>query len=154
MNQLDQIKTIVEPILLENGLRLYSLNWTKFQHMKALEISVISDEGVLDIDHIAQISEPISEALDASELISFEYLLDIGSAGAERELALDELDGSLGKYVYVKFKNPIQGADGVYGDLIEVDQSSMTIEYRVKQAKKSIQLVKENVAKIRLAVKV
>lgn len=154
MDQLDQIKAIVEPILLENGLRLYSMNWTKFQHMKALEISVITTEGELDIDRIAQVSEPISEALDDSELISFEYLLDIGSAGAERELAFDELDGALGKYVYVKFKNPLQGADSVYGDLVAVDESSMTIEYRVKQAKKRIQLDKEKVAKIRLAVKV
>ncbi|NLC04920.1 MAG: ribosome maturation factor RimP [Erysipelothrix sp.] len=154
MNNLDQIKAIIEPLLNQHDFKLFSISWSKFQHMKTLEILVYHDDKAVDLDGIAQVSELLSSAIDESNLVEEEYLLDIGSAGAERELELDQLDESLNKYVFVKFRNPLQGADSVYGDLVEINQDSITIEYRVKHAKKKIELDKENVAKIRLAVKV
>lgn len=154
MRQLEQLKTLIEPLLERRDVKVYRMTWGKIHHQKSLEILLTSDSTTLDLDLIAEVSETISTTIDEHNLFDFEYILDIGSAGAEREFSLEEAQEHLSQYVFVKFKDPIMGADSVYGSLDSIDDNSITIAYRVKQATKKIQLEKKNVAQIRRAVRV
>lgn len=122
-------------------------------HQRVLDIALTKNGGLPDLNQISEVSNPISEAIDESNLFDFEYILDIGTPGAERELSFDELEDVLHSYVFVKFKNPTAGADSVYGDLVSLNDDSIVIEYRVKHTKKTIELKKENIARINLAIK-
>lgn len=154
MEQMQNIKDLLQPILNEFGLNLFKISWTKIEHLRALEVLIYDKEKPMSLDDIAKVSEKLSEVLDEANLFDFEYMLDIGSAGAEREFLLSEANEYLEKYVYAKFKNPVMGGDSVFGYLRSVSDTHIVIEYQVKQAKKKIELEKENIASIRLAVKV
>ncbi|NLW28974.1 MAG: ribosome maturation factor RimP [Erysipelothrix sp.] len=154
MTQIEEIKQLITPVVSQQELSIYSVRFTKLGHQRVLEILLMDKEGQLTLEQAETVTQSISELLDSLESLGDEYLLDIGSPGAERELRTDEeIIRSVSRYVYVKFKNPIQGADSVYGTLISVDDEYLQIEYQVKQRKLMIQIPKENIAKVRLAVK-
>lgn len=154
MTQIEEIKQLITSVVSQQELSIYSVRFTKLGHQRVLEILLMDKEGQLTLDQAETVTQSISERLDSLESLGDDYLLDIGSPGAERELRSDEeIVKNISGYVFVKFKNPIQGADSVYGTLIGVDEDNLQIEYQVKQRKLMIQIPKENIAKIRLAVK-
>lgn len=154
MTQIEEIKQLITPVVSQQELSIYSVKFTKLGHQRVLEILLMDKEGHLTLEQAETVTQSISERLDSLESLGDDYLLDIGSPGAERELRSDEeIAKNVSGYVFVKFKNPIQGADSVYGTLIGVDEDNLQIEYQVKQRKLMIQIPKENIAKIRLAVK-
>lgn len=154
MTQIEEIKQLITPVVSQQELSIYSVRFTKLGHQRVLEILLMDEEGQLTLEQAESATQSISELLDSLESLGDDYLLDIGSPGAERELqSNEEIVKSVSRYVFVKFINPIQGADSVYGTLISVDDDYLQIEYQVKQKKLMIQIPKENIAKIRLAVK-
>ena len=68
--------------------------------------------------------------------------MEVCSPGAERELKNEEqMQNAIGSYVYVKLKNPKQGLDHVFGDLKEVQEESVTIQYKDKTKLKLIEKI-------------
>lgn len=74
MEQLENIKTLILPVLDSLGIQLYDLKWVNEKKSRILQIAVMRADGSMDIDTCALVSEKISEALDAhDDWISFEY---------------------------------------------------------------------------------
>ena len=155
MEQLEKIKTLVLPVLDSLGIQLYDLKWVNERKSKILQVAVMRADGSMDIDTCALVSEKVSELLDANEdLISFEYFLEVCSPGAERELRnLEEIRGALGKHIFVRLKHPFKSMMEITGDLLEMDETTLTISYRDKAATRKAQVAIEDLEKIRLAVK-
>ena len=83
MEQLENIKTLILPVLDSLGIQLYDLKWVNEKKSRLLQIAVMRADGSMDIDTCALVSEKISEALDAhDDWISFEYFLEVCSPGA------------------------------------------------------------------------
>jgi Uncharacterized protein conserved in bacteria len=149
-----KLKEIIEPIVKANDLVLYDVIWTQDGSMKILQVSIMDKNGNMDIDTCAKISGIISDKLDALDVINYEYYLEVCSPGAERELKSDEeVRTALNEYVYVKLTNPKAGIDEVLGYLRAVNDTSIEIEYLVKNIKKKIEVEKNNIRYIRLSVK-
>ena len=88
--------------------------------------------------------------LDEKDWYAKEYMLEVCSPGAERELRTDEeIQRAVGKYVFVKMKDPKQGLDQVIGDLIEATENDVTISYRDKTRTKKITIEKSNIQLIK-----
>ena len=114
-----------------------------------LELSIGRlDYAPVDLETVSLAANAFAEALD------FNLELDVGSAGAEREIEASQFSTLKGQYVLVKFKNPMQGADYVEGVVNSVDETIINIEYRQLHALKKIDIPLENIAFLRLAVKV
>ena len=80
MEQLENIKTLILPVLDSLGIQLYDLKWVNEKKSRILQIAVMRADGSMDIDTCALVSEKISEALDAhDDWISFEYFLEVCS---------------------------------------------------------------------------
>lgn len=92
--------------------------------------------------------------MDKEDFISDKYYLEVSSPGIERELRnLEEVIDSIGKHVYIKTYEKIDNQKEFYGDILDVEDKEITIEYKDKaRVKKSI-ISYEKIAKIRLAVK-
>ena len=152
-----QIETIVEcisPVLEESNVALYEVKWTNQGKNKVLQIAIMHEDGTMDLETCATVSEKISEVLDAKDMISFEYFLEICSPGAERKLrSHDEIVSSTGKHVYVRFKKAVKSMNDVTGDLEKVDGNELTIAYRDKAAVRRVTFDENNIDLIRLAVK-
>ena len=155
MDQIEKIKMMIQPVLQQHKCSLYDLKWVQDGKMRILQVSVMYPDGSMDIDTCAAVSEGISSLLDESDIISHEYFLLVFSPGAERELrSFEEIKEAIGEYVFVKLKDPKAGMDSVKGTLLEANEESVTISYMAKAVRKKIMIDSQNIALIRLSVKI
>lgn len=120
-------------------------------HQKVLNISLADAQGTLDLETASVITQPISDAVDELDELDFEYILDIGSPGIEKELSsYDDMIGALNQYVRATLSN----GDILEGILIDVDDKSIIIKHFIKGRPSKQVLLFENIEKLQLAVKV
>ena len=145
---LNTLKQLISEKLNEQGYELYSLSFANET------LSVVVDRVKdIDMNAIVEITNVLSAYLD--ELNPFEkaYTLDVSSLGAEKPLKVEQLANYVGKFVHVHLINPIKGENIYEGDLISVNDETFTITYRVKTRSMSLEINKQNVSKVRLAIK-
>ena len=65
-----------------------------------------------------------------------------------------EIAAAVGEYVFVKLKDPKAGMDSVKGTMTAYDEDGIVVEYMAKAVKKKITIDPENIALIRLSVKI
>ena len=146
--ELSKLKELIEKKVNELGYDLYSLSFAQ----DTLSL-IVDKESEIDMDMIVSLTNELNSFLD--ELNPFEkaYTLDISSLGAEKPLKVEKLDSYVGKYVNVHLVNPIKGENIYEGDLINVNEDSITIVYRNKTRSINLGVAKSNIYKIRLAIK-
>lgn len=155
MGQLDRISDIVKPIVEGQGLLVYSIEWVHEFNMRILQISIMRKDGTMDIDTCASVSEAISAKFDEDDFISGEYYLEVCSPGAERQLRDErEVFDAIGEYIYIKLKNPMKGIDDIKGVLVSFENRTVLVEYMNKATKKKMEIEYDDIALIRLAVKI
>ena len=147
-----KLEAMLRPVLEAEGIRLYEIVWRADEH--TLEISITRNDGSIDLDTCALVSDKISEVLDREDPIQCEYTLDVCSPGAEREIKdLGELDGMQGAYVYVELKEAVKGMTEVTGEIVSVENGVVVLSYRDKAVVRKMEFTKDNIAFIRMAVK-
>lgn len=149
---LEACATLGEPIVASHGYELVDVEYVKEGRNFVLRFMIDSDKGV-DIDDCALISEAISKTLDTSDPVPGEYILEVTSPGAERPLKTKEaVIKAVSRYVYVKFYAPIDGLKEVEGHLLAFIDDVVTVEYKDKTRKLTIEIPYDKIAKIRLAI--
>ena len=145
---LNTLKQLISAKLNEEGYELYSLSFAN----ETLSL-VVDREQDIDMDAIVIITNVLNAYLD--ELNPFEkaYTLDISSLGAEKPLKVEKLEAYVGRYVNVHLINPIKGENIYEGELTSVNESNIVITYKNKTRSISVEINKENISKIRLAIK-
>lgn len=106
-----------------------------------------SDEHI-DLETSSKVAEAFAEAID------YDIGLDISSQGAERLISPDKYEEHINDYVFVKFINPKQGLDKVEGELVSVNDDVVNIKYRFKHTHRNIDVERNNIELLRLAVKI
>lgn len=154
MELLEKIKEMILPLVEQHDCYLDDMEYVKEQNEMYLRIYIEKNEGSLDMDTCVAVSEAISEKLDETDPIKDEYYLEVSSPGIEKPLkTFEQVEKSVGSYVYAKFKNPIAGLDEVEGYLKTIDGTNLEFEYLVKNIKKRVNVDYSNIQFIRLAVK-
>ncbi|MCY8917260.1 ribosome maturation factor RimP [Bacillus atrophaeus] len=149
---IDTAREMAQPIADNLQLELVDIEFVKEGQNWFLRVFIDSDNGV-DIEECAKVSELLSEKLDEADPISQNYFLEVSSPGAERPLKKKaDFDRSLGKNVYIKTYEPIDGVKVFEGELAEFDGQTVTVEMTIKTRKKRIDIPYEKIANARLAV--
>lgn len=145
---LNTLKKLLNDKITEQGYELYSLSFGD----ETLNVVVDRVEDI-DMDAIVSLTNVLNAYLD--ELNPFEkaYTLDVSSLGAEKPLSIDKLANYVGKFIHVHLINPIKGENIYEGDLTSVNDETFNITYRNKTRSISLEINKQNVSKIRLAIK-
>ncbi|MCK1996126.1 ribosome maturation factor RimP [Psychrobacillus psychrodurans] len=153
-NITSKIEELVSPILQELNLDLVDIEYVKEGRDWFLRIYIDTPTGGIDIEQCAQVSEKLSEKLDVEDPISENYFLEVSSPGAERPLKKDaDFTKAIGKYVYIKTYEPVNGAKEFEGTLLSYSiEEGAIIEVRVKTRRVKIQIEKEKIALARLAI--
>lgn len=155
MDQLTKIKELITPLFVKEGIVLYDVLWQQEGKSRILQIAIMRKDGSMDIDTCAEMSEKVSELLDEKDLISSEYFLEVCSPGAERELrSTEQIEEAIGEFVYVKLRNPKAGLDEVKGTLTAFQNDIVYLDYMAKAVKKKVEIEMDNIAMIRLSVKI
>ncbi len=134
------------------GYELISINsrTEKGEHILSIVIDRVEP---IDMDAIVEISRVLNEYLDELNPFENSYTLDISSLGAEKPLQKDKLGDYVNRYVHVHLINPIEGENIYEGTLVGQDEEKIALEYKVKTRTKKVDITKENISKIRLAIK-
>lgn len=85
----ESVRAVIEPVVTAAGLFFEDVRVSGPPNRLVVRvvIDLPDDEiGGLDLDRIAQVSRPISDALDASEVLTGAYNLEVSSPGASRPL--------------------------------------------------------------------
>ena len=85
--------------------------------------------------------------------ITHNYFLEVSSPGAERPLKKkQDFEKAIGKNVFIKTYEPLDGEKEFEGVLIEFDGTNVTIEIKIKTRKTRVTIPYEKIANARLAV--
>lgn len=146
------VENMVTPILDDIGLELVDIEYVKEGKEYFLRVYIDKDAGV-DIEECGIVSERLSEKLDEIDPIPHNYFLEVSSPGAERPLKKDkDFEKAIGKNVFIKTYEPIDGEKSFEGRLIQFDGETVTVEVKIKTRKKSIEIPYPKIANARLAV--
>lgn len=155
MDQITKLKDMIQPLLAQEDVELYDVSWHTEGKMRILQVAIMRHDGSMDIDTCAAMSEKIGTLLDEKDLIASEYFLEVCSPGAERELKnAQQIQDAVGEYVYVKLKDPKAGMAEVKGTLTSFEDGVVALDYMDKAVKKKTKIEMDNVALIRLSVKI
>ncbi|WP_026692453.1 ribosome maturation factor RimP [Peribacillus kribbensis] len=146
------VEAQVLPILEDLNLELVDIEYLKEGKNWFLRV-FIDKEGGIDIDECGAVSERLSEKLDETDPIPYNYFLEVSSPGAERPLKkAADFTKSIGKNVFIKTYEPLDGLKEFEGILDAFDGETVTITMKIKTRNKTVEIPYEKVAKARLAV--
>lgn len=146
------VEELTQPIIQELGLELVEIEFVKEGKNWFLRVYIDKENGV-DIEDCGIVSERLSEKLDELDPITQNYFLEVSSPGAERPLKkAKDFEKAIGKNVFIKTYEPIDGEKGFEGKLLEYDGQTVKVEMKIKTRKKVIEIPVEKVASARLAV--
>lgn len=143
------VEQLLEPYLQEHPeFEIVDIEYVKEGCNRFLRVFV-DKEGGIDIEECAKISEYLSARLDEEDPIPDAYFLEVSSPGAERPLKTPrDYERAVGKYVYVKTYEPVDGLKEFEGYLQSYDEQEITIHI----GKKLYTVPMQKVASARLAI--
>ena len=121
------LQELLAPVVAASGLELDSVTRTRSDAMPLLRVVVEAPIGAagIDSDTLADVSRAVSKALDAADPIDGEYLLEVSTPGAERELTtVGYWKRQVGRLVRVK----LRAGGYVSGRVIDAGETSATID--------------------------
>lgn len=155
MADFNEIKRILDEVAKTYDILVTDLTWRNDSGNRVLEIPIQFNDGSMDLETCGLMSKLFIDALEDLEQLDFDYYLDVCSPGAEKILSgFDDIKKSLNEYVYVKLKDPKAGIHEIVGNLTEVDEKYINIEYKEKTRNKDFKIAMDNINLIRLAVKI
>ena len=135
------------------GYEIISVEYVFENGIKILRVIGNGPNG-FSIDDATALNEEISAMLDIEDFIDEEYYLEVSSEGIEKELRNDyDIKNAVGDYIFAKFYEKIDNVKEVYGDLESFDGETLEIKYNQKGRIKHLTVKKEQICKIRLAIK-
>ena len=121
------LEELLAPVVAASGLELDSVTRTRSDAMPLLRVVVEAPIGAdgIDSDTLADVSRAVSKALDAADPIDGEYLLEVSTPGAERELTkVGHWLRQIGRLVRIK----LRAGGYVSGRVIDAGETSATID--------------------------
>lgn len=121
------LQELLAPVVAASGLELDSVTRTRSDAMPLLRVVVEAPIGAdgIDSDTLADVSRAVSKALDTADPIDGEYLLEVSTPGAERELTkVGHWMRQIGRLVRIK----LRAGGYVSGRVIDASETSVTID--------------------------
>ena len=121
------LQELLAPVVAASGLELDSVTRTRSDAMPLLRVVVEAPivAYCIDSDTLADVSRAVSKALDAADPIDGEYLLEVSTPGAERELTkVGHWMRQIGRLVRIK----LRAGGYVSGRVIDASETSATID--------------------------
>ena len=128
-NIAESVKSLVEPIAENFGVRVWDVRFLKEGAEWYLRIFIDKDGGV-SITDCENLTRPVNKLLDEADPISQSYILEVGSAGLERELIREaHFEASIGAPVRVRAIRDFNGEKEIIGLLGGYDKEKVTIAF-------------------------
>ena len=128
------VSDLVKPIADEQGYSIWDVSFEKEGAYWYLRVFIDHPDGI-DIEDCEKMTRPVNAAVDAADPISQAYVLEVGSAGLERELNQPQhFAETLGMEVRARAIRPINGEKEWIGILTAYDTEQITIQPEEQEA--------------------
>ena len=139
-----KIKDIVLEACETLGLDFFDIENSKQGNSDVIRVMADTSEGIT-INQCVALNKLLCELIP-EDLIAGEYMLEVSSPGAERKIRhLKDAEASVGKYVFIKLYEKIDGEKEFYGDLEALNGDVLTIA--------GLEISFDKIATIRWAIK-
>lgn len=126
-NTVSIVTEIVKPIASSLNLEIWDVRFEKEGSMWILKVIIDKEDGV-SLDDCESLSRPLDKKLDELDPIEQSYLLEVSSAGIERELTRDwHFEKLTGKEVMLKLIRPYENEREFIGQLICMENDMVSI---------------------------
>lgn len=150
----EKLYPVILQIVESQQLHLYNLEFVKEDGTWFLRVAIEKEDGTMDFETAEVISDLVSEKLDELDPIEHEYILDVCSPGAERPIrSKEEFFHYLNQYITVYVKQSLNDKESFTGDLLEVNEKTITMSYKDKTRSKTITIDFSNIAEAHSAIK-
>ena len=127
------IASLVEPVLLDMGFRLVRV-MVSGREGKTVQIMAERPDGTITIEDCEAISRQLSPMLDANDVISESYRLEISSPGIDRPLVrVSDFEMWAGYEAKIELKEPVDGRKRFRGRLEGVENGEVRLEAELDQ---------------------
>ena len=125
----EKTAALAEPVLRENGLTLYDVEYVKEAGSYVLRLYLEKDTGVT-IDDCVTVSRALSELLDREDFIPDAYTLEVQSLGLGRAIKKDkDFRRNVGEVVELRLYKPLEGGQREFTAVLKAfDQKTVTVE--------------------------
>ena len=147
------VKNLIEKPLKALGYSEVEVKFVREFGTNYLRVMVDKDDEVIDLEQIMQVNEVVSPILDKADLIQSNYVLDVTTFGAEKQIDVTKLEKYVGRYVNIHFSHPYKGLNNIEGTLESVDNDFVVISYKEKTRLIKCEIVRKTIDKARLAIK-
>ncbi|MBI2486676.1 MAG: ribosome maturation factor RimP [Deltaproteobacteria bacterium] len=125
---IDNVREILDPLLLDEGLELVDVQYKREGRGKILRI-YIDKQGGITIGDCAKISRELGTLLDVHDIVPGSYTLEVSSPGLDRPLKKPkDFERFKGKKVKIKTKNDIQERKVFVGRLLDFINDEALVE--------------------------
>ena len=139
---------LAAPAIAEAGCTLWDVEYVREAGTWYLRVFIDAPGGV-NIDQCEEVSRALSDRLDEEDPIEGSYVLEVGSAGADRALKKPEhFAAYLGEQVDVKLYRPRDGRKEFTGALKRYDDGDVTLDVNGVEE----QFTKKEIALVRLHI--
>ena len=136
---------LAAPIVEEQGCTLWDVEYVKEAGTWFLRV-FIDKEGGVSINDCESVSRPLSDKLDEVDPIEGSYVLEVGSAGADRVLKKPEhFAAFIGNAVEVKLYRNRDGKKEFVGVLEQYENGDVQLEGDLRFEKKDVAQVRLHV---------
>lgn len=123
-----RVYALAAPIVTELGYLVWDIRFEKEGASWYLRIFIDSETKTISINDCEKVTGPISDMLDEEDPIAQSYILEISSAGLERELIREShFDACLDSVVRARCIRPVEGMKEVVGTLTSWDKEKVTL---------------------------
>lgn len=142
------IEELVNPIIEEQNLELFDIEYVKEGKAKYLRIYIDKEDGVT-IDDCQIVSQKLSKILDEKDPIVEAYFLEVSSPGIDRPLKKEkDFEKYKGREVDIKLYQALDSKKEYSGILLGLENDIVKIE----SEEKVLEFTRKDIAIIRLAV--
>ena len=122
-----KIYDLVKHITDELEYFLWDISFVKEGAVWYLRVFIDRDEGI-SIQDCETVTAPVSDMLDREDPISQSYILEVGSAGLERELVREEhFEACIGDVVQIRLIRAVDGEKDIIGTLLSAGRDEITV---------------------------
>lgn len=147
----EKVKTLIDPILLEQRLELVEIEYQREARGWVLRL-YIDKEGGVTLDDCTRVSQEVGRILDVEDLIPVPYFLEVSSPGLTRPLKTErDFRKAQNQLVKIRTFEPVINRREFKGKILEV--TNQTIEIDVDGVKIQIPISKIAKANLELEFK-
>ena len=122
-----KVYDLVKPVTDELEYYLWDICYVKEGAEWYLRIFIDRDEGIT-IQDCEAVNAPVNKILDEADPIQQSYILEVGSAGLERELVREEhFEVCRGDKVRIRFIRNVDGEKEISAYIVSADRKQLTV---------------------------